>query len=62
MMGLTKNKQLAEDSARNLRCSGVHHARVIEVVAYEIVTDPIIDADHDQRDQLTTRLSLRREK
>lgn len=23
---------------------------------------PVIDADHDQRDQLTTRLSLRRDK
>ena len=36
---LSKNKQLAEDIARNLRCSGVTSASVVEVVAYEVVVD-----------------------
>ena len=36
---LSKNKQLSEDIARNLRCSGVTSARVVEVVAYEVVVD-----------------------
>lgn len=34
---ITKNKQLADDIARNLRCSGVTSARVIEIIAYEVV-------------------------
>jgi hypothetical protein len=38
MNDLTKNQQLAEDHARNLRCSGVN-AHVVEVVAYEVVID-----------------------
>lgn len=34
---VTKNKLLADDTARNLRCSGVTSARVIEITAYEVV-------------------------
>ncbi len=34
---VTKNKTMAEDVARNLRCSGVTSARVIEITAYEVV-------------------------
>jgi hypothetical protein len=34
---VTKNKTLAEDVARNLRCSDVTSARVIEITAYEVV-------------------------
>ena len=36
---LTENKEFAEQAARNLRCSGVMSARVIEVIAYKVVTD-----------------------
>ena len=36
---VTKNKQLAEDIARNLRCSGITSARVKEITAYEVVVD-----------------------
>lgn len=35
---VTKSKLLADDVARNLRCSGVTSARVIEITAYEVVT------------------------
>lgn len=34
---ITKNKTMAEDVARNLRCSGVTSAQVIEITAYEVV-------------------------
>lgn len=34
---VTKNKALADDVARNLRCSGVTSAKVIEITAYEVV-------------------------
>jgi hypothetical protein len=40
MRHLTKNKQLAEDIARDLRCCGVSNARVQKVVAYEVVKGP----------------------
>ena len=42
---LTKNRQLAEDVARNLRCSGVTSARVVEVTAYEV----IVSSEHNGR-------------
>lgn len=36
-MSIHRNKQLAEDIARNLRCSGVDGARVVEITVYEVV-------------------------
>lgn len=36
-MSAYKNKELAEDIARNLRCCGVDGARVVETVMYEVV-------------------------
>ncbi len=39
MQNLTKNKQFAEDEARQLRCCGISSARVQQVIAYEVITE-----------------------
>ena len=42
MQNLTKNKQFAEDEARQLRCCGVSSARVQKVIAYEVITERVL--------------------
>ena len=42
MQNLTKNKQFAEDEARQLRCCGVSSARVLKVIAYEVITERVL--------------------
>ena len=37
MNRIIRNKELAEQMAMNLRCSGVNGAYVLEVIAYEVI-------------------------
>jgi hypothetical protein len=46
MQNLTKNKQFAEDEARQLRCCGVSSARVQKVIAYEVITERVLSRGH----------------
>lgn len=38
MREIYKSKDFAEMCARDLRCCGVHSARVREIVAYEVIS------------------------
>ena len=39
-MNLYKNEDFAESIARSLRCCGVSNAHIVQVIAYEVITEP----------------------
>lgn len=39
MTNIYRSKDFAEQCARDVRCCGVHSARVREIVAYEVITE-----------------------
>lgn len=44
-MGFYRDKQFAESVTRNLRCAGVHNARVQTVTMYEVICDDLPKQD-----------------